>query len=305
MGNNSFRKSSSQKNQENLATGLGWFSIALGAAEIFAPLALARFIGVEPKGLLLPALGLREITSGLGILNKRGTAGWLWSRVAGDVMDLALLGAAHMSDDSDDRRVEMAATAVLGVTALDVYSAIQYSRNAVDDGDVHVRKTITVGCSPQQLYGFWRKLENLPRVMRNLESVRSTGNSRSHWTARGPGNKRVEWDAEITSDRPDELIAWQSLPGADIENYGCVRFDKAPGDRGTIVRVHLTYTPPLGNLGWAVAKIMGSAPGQEVQLDLYRMKQILETGQITSTEGQPAGRSSSTSALFDHGTTRG
>ncbi|MBV9010343.1 MAG: SRPBCC family protein [Verrucomicrobia bacterium] len=302
MANNS---RSSSANLDNLATGLGWFSIALGAVELFAPRALSKLIGVEPKSLLMPALGLREVTSGLGILNKRGTAGWLWSSVAGDVMDLALLGAARMSDDSDDRRVEGAAAAVLGVTALDVYAAVQHSRYAVDDRDVHVRKVITVGRPPEELYRFWRNFENLPRVMRNLESVRTLDGTRSHWVATGPGGKRVEWDAEITGDRPNELIAWQSLPGADIENYGSVRFDRAPGNRGTVVRVSITYTPPVGNLGLAVAKLIGRAPEQEIQLDLYRLKQIIETGQVMSTDGQPAGRPTSLSPVYDHGTTRG
>ncbi|MGI9114489.1 MAG: cyclase/dehydrase [Chthoniobacterales bacterium] len=303
MNNNSFSLSS--QNLDKLATGLGWFSIALGAAEILAPRALSRLIGFKPRSLLLPALGLREITSGLGILNKRGTAGWLWSRVAGDAMDLALLGAARLSNDADENRVDAAGAAVLGVTALDIYCAIQHSRDAVADRDVHVRKVITVDRPPQQLYAFWRKLENLPRVMRNIESVRITGENRSHWTAIGPGGARVEWDAEITGDRPDELIAWQSLPGADVENYGSVRFEPASGRRGTMVRVSITYTPPAGNIGQTIAKMMGRAAEQEIQVDLYRFKQIMETGQITSTDGQPAGRPSSTSPLYDAGTTRG
>jgi uncharacterized membrane protein len=290
---------------DSLATALGWFSIALGTAELFAPRALSRFIGVEPKPMLMPALGLREITSGLGILNKRATTGWRWSRVAGDAMDLALLGAAHLSDDSDKPRVASAGTAVLGVTAVDLYAAIQHTRYESRDRDVHVRDVITVDRPAHELYSFWRKLENLPRIMRNLESVRPIGENRSHWVALGPAGKRVEWDAEITDDRANELVAWQSLPGADIENYGSVRFEAAPADRGTIVRVSMTYTPPVGNIGRVLAKMMGRAPEQEVRADLYRFKQIMETGQVTSTEGQPAGRASSTSLVYDHGTTRG
>jgi uncharacterized membrane protein len=292
--------------QDSIATGLGWFSIVLGAAEVVAPAALSKLIGVQkPNSWLLPALGLREITSGLGILNRRGTAGWLWSRVAGDAMDLALLGAARASEGAEEPKVDAAGLAVLGVTALDLYSAVQHSRKAMDDRDIHVRKVILINRPPQQLYEFWRKLENLPRIMRNLDSVQVTGEKRSHWAAVGPGGSRVQWDAEITGDRPNELIAWQSLPGADIENYGSVRFDPAPGGRGTIVRVSITYTPPVGNIGWAISRFLGRSPGDEIQIDLYRLKQIIETGHITSTDGQPAGRASSTSPLYDHGTTRG
>src|SRR5947207_2715340 len=229
MGSNS----SSSGTKESLATSLGWFSLALGAAEIFAPRALARLIGVKPKPFLLPALGLREITSGLGIFSGRGMAGWLWSRVAGDAMDLALLSAARISHDADETRVNAAGVAVLGVTALDLYTAIQHSRAPVSDRDIHDRKVITINRPAQQLYAFWRKLDNLPRVMRNLESVRIIDERRSHWVAFGPGGKKVQWEAEITGDRPNELIAWQSLPGADVENYGSVRFDPASGGRGT------------------------------------------------------------------------
>src|SRR5205814_8324134 len=127
---------------------------------------------------------------------------------------LGLLGAPHMSEDSEERKVEAAAAAaVLGLTALGVYSAIQHSRTAASNREIHLRKVITVNHPAEQLYSFWRKLENLPRVMRNLESVRVTGGNRSHWVALGPGGKRVQWDAEITEDGPNELVAWQSLPG--------------------------------------------------------------------------------------------
>src|SRR5205814_8201212 len=138
---------------------------------------------------------------------------------------LGLLGAPHMSEDSEERKVEAAAAAaVLGLTALGVYSAIQHSRTAASNREIHLRKVITVNRPADQLYSFWRKLENLPRVMRNLQSVRTIDDKRSHWIAIGPGGKRFEWAAEITGDRPNELIAWQSLAGADVENYGSVRF---------------------------------------------------------------------------------
>jgi len=101
----------------------------------------------------------------------------------------------------------------------------------------------------------------------------------------------VKWDAEITEARSNEHIAWRSLEGADVENSGWVHFEAAPGGRGTIVSVEIEYNPPAGVLGATVAKILGRAPEHEVEEDLRRFKQVMETGEIITTEGQPAGRS--------------
>jgi uncharacterized membrane protein len=288
---------------EQFAKGLGWFSIALGLTEVVMPRALARFIGVRSQPALLPALGLREITSGIGILAQCQPTMWVWSRVVGDAMDLALLGAARMDRHNDEERIDLSAAAVAGVTALDLLCALLLTRQP--KAKEQTVKTITIQRSPEEIFAFWRELENLPRVMPDLRSVRRTGERRSHWIARGPGGKRIEWEAEITEERPNELISWRSLPGADVDNSGTVSFRRAPGDRGTIVRVEMRYRLPGGSLGAAISRLFLQAPGQKAQLDLYRLKQIMETGQITTTEGQPAGRPSSTSSLYDHGTTRG
>jgi len=288
--------------QKTLAQSLGWFSIGLGLAEVFASRSLSKLIGVRPPAWLVPTLGLREITSGIGILSQEQPTGWLWSRVAGDMMDLGLLGTAYFSDDSDEPNLEAAAAAVAGVTVLDLIAAVQHTR--AEESSVRFRRAITVDRSPQELYRFWRDFENLPRVMRYLVSVRSIGGTRSHWVARGPAGKSVEWDAEITEDQPNVYLSWRSLPGADVDNSGSVTFDPAPGNRGTIVRVELEYTPPGGIFGATIAKLFGRSPEQEIRVDLYRLKQLLETGEITTTEGQPAARPTSTSPIYDHGTTR-
>ena len=100
----------------------------------------------------------------------------------------------------------------------------------------------------------------------------------------GPGGTSVEWDAEVTQDRPNELIAWRSLPGADVENEGSVQFERAPGGRGTLVRVNLRYDPPGGALGKAIATVMNTEPGQQVGDDLRRFKQLLETGEVVRSD---------------------
>jgi uncharacterized membrane protein len=148
-----------------------------------------------------------------------------------------------------------------------------------------VRKSIIINRSPEELYQYWRDLENLPRFMQHLESVRVTGDGRSHWVAKAPAGTSVEWDAEITEDRPNERIAWRSLEGADVDNSGSVEFRPAPGNRGTIVRVEIEYNPPGGAIGALVAKLFGEEPGQQAQEDLRCFKQVMETGEVVLSDG--------------------
>jgi uncharacterized membrane protein len=160
-----------------------------------------------------------------------------------------------------------------------------------DTAVVDVKATITVNRSPEEVYWFWHDFENLPRFMTHLESVRVTGEGRSHWTAKGPGGRAVGWDAEIVDERPDELIAWRSLQGADVDNSGYVRFTAAPGGHGTEVRVELRYAPPGGPAGATIAKLLGSEPGQQVLDDLRRFKQVIETGEVVRSDALPEGES--------------
>ena len=135
--------------------------------------------------------------------------------------------------------------------------------------------------------------------MTHLESVHVTGEGRSHWVAKAPGGTTVEWDAEITDDQPNRRIAWRSVEGADVQNAGSVRFEPAPGGRGTVVNVELRYSPPGGAAGVAIATLLGREPGQQIQDDLRRFKQMMEIGEVVTTEGQPSGRRTSTSWKYD------
>jgi uncharacterized membrane protein len=290
-------------NEEKIAQGLGWFSIGLGLAQIAAPRALTRLIGVRGDfNVLLRILGAREIASGIGILARRRSdaspnAFWMWSRVGGGAMDLALLGAASRLKKSNRGRIAMASAAVAGVTALDAICSQRLSRRngARTGGPIRVAQAVTINRSPEELYRFWRDFQNLPRFMKHLESVRVTGDRRSHWVAKGPAEMTVEWDAEITEDRPNELIAWRSLEGSDVDNIGSVRFERAPGGRGAIVRVEMQYNPPAGVVGATVARLLGKDPEWQIKNDLRRFKQLMEAGEVITTEGQPAGRAKSTS----------
>lgn len=158
---------------------------------------------------------------------------------------------------------------------------------------IKVEKSVTINRSPEELYRYWRNFENLPRIMNHLQSVTTTeGGNRSHWVAKAPAGTTVEWDAEIYNEKENELIAWRSLEGADVNNAGSVRFQPAAGGRGTEVKVSLKYDPPGGTLGAAIAKVFGEEPAGQIQEDLRRFKQEMETGVTATTEGQTSGRSS-------------
>ena len=300
------RKLQQPQQVKKIATGLGWFSIGLGVAELVAPDRVARLIGVRPTSTsrtLLRAFGARELAAGIGILSNDRPTGWVWSRVAGDVMDLSMLGTAMSKDDTDRTRLNAAAAAVIGVTALDIVagnglSSQQSERNGGRGSGIHIKRSITVARPREEVYSFWHDFQNLPRFMKHLESVTDMGNGRSHWKAKAPAGSTVEWDAEITADQPNELIAWHSLGNADVSNSGMVRFVQAPGDRGTEVHVDLRYDPPGGALGALFAKMFGEEPGGQIADDLRRFKQVMEIGEVmlsdaTVTEGphpaQPSG----------------
>jgi len=174
-----------------------------------------------------------------------------------------------------------------------VYDMMEIDR--ADDGDkgIQVQRSITVNRPRDELFRLWRNTENLPRFMEHLKSVRiiSEEGKQSHWVAKAPLGREIEWDSVITDEIENEYLAWHSLPGSAVESIGSVRFSDAPGGRGTVVSVSMQYHPPAGSMGAAFAKLFGEEPGQQVRDDLRHFKQIMETGEIPSVEGQTSGRS--------------
>lgn len=144
---------------------------------------------------------------------------------------------------------------------------------------VHVRERVTIQRPRDEVYRFWRQLSNLPRFMRHLERVDEIDARRSHWVAKAPFGRHVEWDAEIVNEVENELIGWRSLPGSGVVSAGSVRFEDRPGG-GTTVLVHLQYEPPAGRLGAWVASMAGEEPSQQIHDDLRRLQWYLETGEI-------------------------
>jgi uncharacterized membrane protein len=161
---------------------------------------------------------------------------------------------------------------------------------------IHVEESVTIQAPAAQVFAFWRNFENLARFMEHIKSVTVLDDRRSRWVVEGPTGD-VEWDAEIINEEQDRLISWRSLPGAEVDNTGTVQFREAPGGRGTEVRVTLEYLPPAGRVGLTIAKVMGKTPGMQVRDDLRRLRQLIETGEIPTTEGQPRGRGGLRGAL--------
>ena len=170
-----------------------------------------------------------------------------------------------------------------------VYSAVDKTTAADPNTRVHVQKSVTINKSQAELYQFWRNFENLPLFMNHLESVTVLDDKRSHWKAKAPLGYTVEWDAEATGEVENERISWHSVEGSEILNSGVVEFLPTT-NRGTEVRVTLTYEPPAGKFGALIAKLFGEEPSQQVAEDLRRFKCLMETGLIMNIKGQPSGR---------------
>lgn len=170
-----------------------------------------------------------------------------------------------------------------------IYQALGVSTSDIGRRKVHtdraikIEQSITVDRPPDELYRFWRNFENFPRFMKHVESVEVKDDRHSHWIVKAPLGMKVEWDAEIISEIPNELIGWRSEGNGDVDNAGSVRFLQAPNGRGTEVRVMLQYDPPAGLVGAAMAKILGEDPKDQVKEDLRRFKQVMETGDISTT----------------------
>jgi uncharacterized membrane protein len=145
---------------------------------------------------------------------------------------------------------------------------------------VHVREAIRLEMPLDVVYGFWRRLENLPRFMTHLEQVTDLGGGRSHWVAQGPAGTTVEWDAEIINEVPNEVIGWRSIAGSDIASAGSVHFSTVRQGRSTQVSVHLQYSAPGGSAARWLAFALGRDPAHMIREDLRHVKQLLEAGEI-------------------------
>src|SRR5215211_7809037 len=221
---------------EGLARALGWFSLGLGFAQIAAPGKVAELIGVDDDDetiAVMRVLGVREIASGLGILTQPKPAPWLWARVGGDAMDLALLRRALSSPRADRNRVTAATAAVAGIAAVDALCSTRLTAEAdaadqeqamPQGGDVHAKAAITVNAPIAEVYAFWDGFRNLPRFMGDFASVEVTGDHQSRWSLTAPAGITLAWDVEIADATPNQRISWQTAAGTTLKAAGEVRF---------------------------------------------------------------------------------
>ncbi|WP_406079221.1 SRPBCC family protein [Micromonospora sp. NBC_00858] len=282
--------------------GLGWVSLGLGVAQLAAPDAVRRISGVDDSPTsrtVVPLVGARELVHAAGLLTSRRKSIWAWTRVAGDAMDLASLGVAIAHRGGRRRRRLVGVTgAVVGITVVDLLTAVQATRakrigalrGSREGGSMELTATTTIRKPPPKVYAFWRDLDNLPTFMAHLEEIRPTSDRTSHWSASAPFGKNVEWDAEIVDEAPGEKIVWRSTGNADVPNAGTVRFVPAPDGVSTEVHVVLSYDIPGGAIGKAVARYFGEEPHQQLDDDLRRLKQVLETGEVVRSDGAPWGK---------------
>ncbi len=234
-------------------------------------------------------MGLRELTLGAGILTARTPAPWLAARTAGDIVDLGAIALAGASEDAQTGRLVAAGAAVAAITVLDALTTRKAVRARGSNGARGIA-SVLINRPPEECYRTWRDLERLPSFLKHVKSIRVIGERRSHWIVEAPPGNQISWDAEITDDVPNELIAWRSIDGGAVTTSGRVRFEGVRGGRGTIVRVLMNYELPLGSEMLQALLPGRHDPGGIVRRELLGFKQLIETGEISTTEGQPSGR---------------
>jgi uncharacterized membrane protein len=159
----------------------------------------------------------------------------------------------------------------------------QATENLIEGkGDAITARAVTINRPASELYSYWRDFTKLATFMDNVVSVTASEDGRSHWVVKAPAGKTVEWDAIVTEDRPNELIAWTSEDGADVPNSGRIEFRDA-GARGTVVTATIVYDPPAGMIGKLIAKMFQREPAIQARRDLRRFKQLMETGEIATS----------------------
>ncbi len=199
-------------------------------------------------------------------LSRRSVPGFILAGIGGGLLYRAATGHCGMY-------------AALGIDTNDQDGA---SPESYYNRSIHITQSFAINRSAEELYAYWRKLENLPSILSYLESVTVIDDTKSHWVAKGPLDMSWEWDAEIINDEPNRLIAWRSLGNADVDNAGSVQFIEGAEDRGTEVKVMIDYIPTGGRFGQIIAKVLGRDPKAEVREGLRDFKRFMETGQRPS-----------------------
>ena len=174
-------------------------------------------------------------------------------------------------------------------------STVEYSPATIaalpNNQGIQVKRAVTINSSPEDLYSYWHDFQNAPSFMANVESVQATGSGRWHWVAKAPPLGTVSWDAEVTNDEPSRLIAWHTTQGSFLApTGGSVRFESKRDGSETVVRLKIDFLQFRGPIGTMLGNVLGEIPEQMARQDLERFKELMETGEIATTKGQPSGR---------------
>jgi uncharacterized membrane protein len=177
------------------------------------------------------------------------------------------------------------ALGAMGIDMRDIEDTNRLGRRKVhSDQATQIRRSIEINRPPNELYRFWRTLDNLPKIMSHLQSVEVINDRFSHWVVKTmPGLPTIEWDAEIINDVENERIGWRSLHDADVDHAGSVEFEPVGGGRASRLTVTMQYTPIVGRLGSAVAKFIGQDPEFKIADDLQRFKESMEAGKAANS----------------------
>ncbi len=242
---------------------------------LFHPLSRQqRFINVGDKERLLSFLGGAALT--LFGLSRRSLAGLGLAGVGGSLLYRGATGWCG-------------AYQALGINTA---APIGPATSVRAGHGVKVEESIIINRDAATLWRFWRKLENVGRFMQHLESVEEIDDRRSRWTACGVLGVKPIWEAEIINEKENELVAWRSVDDSDVDTAGSVHFRELPNGRGTEMRVVLKYDAHSAQLAAPLARLMGESPAQQIHEDLRRFKQVMETGEAATIEGQPRGKCS-------------
>ncbi len=216
---------------------------------------------------------------------------------------ISIIGGGALAALGIKRLVGERSTTNVAITAgagLLVYNGLRTYDGAARRG-AHMEATFTINRPVEECYRYWRNVENLPKFMRHIDSVQVSGN-RLHWVARGPLGAQLSWDTDMTDQKENEWIAWRSVEGAPLHHAGSVHFRAAAGNRGTVVTVAIQYQPIGKGISETLLELLGKAPEFQLREELRHFKQLMEAGEIPTTEGQPTGRRSAVVSLLQKAT---
>jgi hypothetical protein len=256
-----------------LQTGLGWFSLGLGTAQLLAPGVVNRAIGLRDDGrsrLGQRLVGAQELAAAAGILGPGPTTPWLWARTSGDVLHITMLARAARGRGEHPQRLAGTLASLVGCLATDAYASVRATKQPERAGrapNMRGKATITVGEERESAMRRWRTFEEGPDEHARLGPI------------------------EMLEEVPGRSLGFRTTDAAEVRATGAVVFADAPHGRGTEIHLDLEYTVPAGAVGAAVQKVAGSDPLQAARDDLRRFKQLVEAGEVARSDGAPTGSS--------------